>query len=201
VGLFKRLGLLSRRDARHHFDHRYYSGPDGTDIEFLLKSIGPIKKPRAPFLAHEPRWAGSEMRAGLSYSLHSVSVAFARINAISPLAFNIPSTLFVRRMNPSISIVGRQSSEECPFRKPTSHAPNGYLNWVSSRGTNRRQPNWKDRSTWPSPPYPPVNGPFEAPRVTPRGFFYSYLVLAGNARGWPTNAQARDNSHQVAFAG
>jgi hypothetical protein len=36
-GLFKRLGLLSRRDARHHFDRRYYSGPDGTDIEFFAQ--------------------------------------------------------------------------------------------------------------------------------------------------------------------
>ena len=32
VGLFKRLGLLSRRRARHHSDYRYYSGPDGTNI-------------------------------------------------------------------------------------------------------------------------------------------------------------------------
>ena len=32
VGLFKWLELLSRRDVRHHSDHRYYSGLDGPNI-------------------------------------------------------------------------------------------------------------------------------------------------------------------------
>jgi hypothetical protein len=43
LGLFKRLGLLSRRHARHHFDHRYCSGPDGTDLDGWT---GRIKRPR-----------------------------------------------------------------------------------------------------------------------------------------------------------
>ena len=32
LGLFKRMGLLSRRGARHHSDHRYYFGPDGANL-------------------------------------------------------------------------------------------------------------------------------------------------------------------------
>jgi hypothetical protein len=32
LGLFKRMGLLSGRWARHHSDHRYYFGPDGTNL-------------------------------------------------------------------------------------------------------------------------------------------------------------------------
>ena len=40
VGLFKRLGLLSRRWARHHPDHRYYSGLDGTSIAIAHEHRG-----------------------------------------------------------------------------------------------------------------------------------------------------------------
>jgi hypothetical protein len=32
LGLFKGMGLLPRRRARYHSDHRYYFGPDGTHI-------------------------------------------------------------------------------------------------------------------------------------------------------------------------
>jgi len=32
LGLFKWMGLLSGRWARHHSDHRYYFNPDGTNI-------------------------------------------------------------------------------------------------------------------------------------------------------------------------
>jgi hypothetical protein len=32
LGLFKRMGLLPGRWARHHSDHRYYFGPDGTNL-------------------------------------------------------------------------------------------------------------------------------------------------------------------------
>ena len=67
LGLFKGMGLLSGRRARHHIDHRYYAGPNGTSITTAARAR---RSPTCVVVLGAPCQAFCPTGAPRSYASH-----------------------------------------------------------------------------------------------------------------------------------